>query len=195
MKIIQYALCLLIASSTSLVYSSASIGFYNSPPRPNLSTVDTVPTAVNVTTADTFTAPKAVLDNLHFLLSLVKPPKDTTCQISKDSKNFVHQMVTSLQTLMGLVQQPEFTVYLQRRDATRHAAYVTPQTLTAGFTAAEADHTVIVREATQAYDNLTTSLHSLLNYDTLLHSLGEGSEVKLRDRLIPITNIVLKLFQ
>jgi len=157
-----------------------------------LITTDSIPD--NVALVRDFTPSQNVLNNIQFLLNPSEAPKSKNEQIAGDTKEFIKKITNVVNDFLKAIQSHEYTTYLKQRDQVR-AKKGSAQDTAAGFLNAYTNNSTIVDEVNRHYQKIVIGLQAILNYETLVGSIGDNSEISLRDRLVPLVQIILKLVQ
>ena len=151
-------------------------------------------TPSNVVLAQEYVASAGVLSNIQAILSLFQLPKGNDSQVSELTHQFKEKIVKSLRKLIQTVQTPDFTAYLKERDKIRTSA-LNEQSKNGGFANAYSSHAPIVDEANKSFEQIKIALQSIATADMAVTAIGENSEIKLRDRVVPLMNVALKILQ
>lgn len=148
----------------------------------------------NVVLAQEYVASKEVISNLQTMLNLFQPPKGTGSQMSEATHTFKQTALKSLSKLLELIQTQDFTAFLKERDKIRQSA-LNQQAMNGAFANAYTSRAAMIDEVNKHWQQVKTALQSITTYELLLSAVGENSEIKLRDRLAPIANVLLKILQ
>lgn len=148
----------------------------------------------NVALAQEFVPSIGILKNAQDMLNFFTPAKGTGSQLDGTTQQFKNKVVGSLRKLLEAVQTLDFTAYLKERDKVRESA-LNAQARTGGFANAYSNHAPAVDEVNKRYQEVMTSIQSFMTADTAVAILGENSEVKLRDRIVPLLNVIVKISQ
>ena len=151
-------------------------------------------TPSNVVLAQEYIPSKTVLSNIETMLSLFQPPKGNDSQMSEATQVFKKKVVQSLSKFIQLIEAPEYTAFLKERDKVRQSA-LNEQGMVGGFANAYSNNAPAVDAVNKQWEQIKTAVQAIASYETLVASVGENSEVKLRDRLAPIANVILKIVQ
>ena len=143
-----------------------------------------------------YEANKNVMHVIQYLLDVSGTQQKPTDQMNIDFQIFLSTVGKSLRNLINAVHTPGFTAFLQARDMARNAQIHGPenydiQTTTSAFNYAYTNHQPDVDTALQYWHQVVCAFNSVFNYDLMVASVGNGSELKLRDTLVSLTKSAL----
>ncbi len=150
------------------------------------------PAIPNVAIAQDYLATQNVTNVITSLLSFSPSPSAPSTQATLDTNAFLKKTGQAMRDLITSVENPDYVAYLKLRDKARLNAH-SPADLIGGFFNAYSEHIQTVDIANTHWQQFLAAVTSMLNYETLVTNIGEGSEVKLRERLLPIARIVARL--
>ena len=149
---------------------------------------------LNVAIANEYVANANILTFMNYMLDFTGKMAKPKQQIVDEQKEFFKKISTAITDLLTTVETTDYTTYIKARDEGRKK-HQTIQELTSNFTNAYSTNQSVADLANKQWEALVTAFSSLWNYEMLVKTVGEGSEIKLREKLIPIARIIAKLLK
>ncbi len=196
----------MIKKTTNVFYFAALLYSYNLISASNVSTpgamsapliLSTIPVEglpENITVAHDYVANENVLNCFHYLLDLSGSMKKPDKKAYEDKKLFFNKIRAALNNLLIALSAPGFTAYLEARDKGRKNAQ-NPQDLASNFANAYTTNQSDADLVRTYVQELIVAFTTTFNYEMLVATLGENSEITLRKRLVPCINILMKLLE
>lgn len=193
-KIIKILYCILLSYSYNLISASncSTPGAMSAPLVVSTIPVEGLPE--NITVAHDYVANDNVLDCFHYLLDISGSMKKPDTKAYDDKKLFFNKIRAALNNLLIALSAPGFTAYLEARDKGRKNAQ-NPQDLASNFANAYTTNQSDADLVRTYVQELIVAFTTTFNYEMLVATLGENSEITLRKRLIPVINILMKLLE
>lgn len=152
----------------------------------------TVNAPVNITIAKAFTPTQNVINWVHYLLNFTDTEKKPNTQAQTDAKLYYQMLAKTFDDFISTITDPNYTAYLKQRDYGRQNAKTDQEWITYQFNAYTSYQSIVDR-ALRNWHGIQEAARSLIGYETLVHTLGENSEITLRDRLLPFIKIISRL--